>query len=308
MRSRPRLGLEPAQLAGPLAALEVEGFAMRGRFTPSAQSEEWCERRLLARIHQYTVKRLRAEIEPVAARDYLRFLCGWQRATPDARMEGADALDNIVAQLEGFEAPAIAWETEILPLRLAGYEPAWLDDLCLAGRATWARLRQRNKAAGEGRAAPVRTTPITLLVRRNAALWVALSGTAEGAAPGPRAQQVLDFIRHNGASFFDEIMSGAGLLRTQVEEALAELVALGLVSSDSFAGLRALLVPSSERRPVAFARRRRRTVSFGMEDAGRWALGAGARAAASTNTSDGRGRARRSHAARPLRRCVLAAA
>ena len=184
------LGLAPSELASPLAALEVEGFALRGRFTPSAQSEEWCERRLLARIHQYTVKRLRAEIEPVAARDYLRFLCGWRRATPDARMEGADALDNIVAQLEGFEAPAIAWETEILPLRLAGYEPAWLDDLCLAGRATWARLRQRNKAAGEGRAAPVRTTPITLLVRRNAALWVALSGTAEGAAPGPRAQQV----------------------------------------------------------------------------------------------------------------------
>ena len=273
-------------MSSPLAALEVEGFAMRGRFTASAQSEEWCERRLLARIHQYTVKRLRAEIEPVAARDFLRFLFGWQRATPDARMEGAGALDNIVAQLEGFEAPAIAWETEILPLRLAGYEAAWLDDLCLAGRATWARLRPRNKAPGEGRAAPVRTTPITLLVRRNAALWVALSGAADGAQPGPRAQQVLDFIRQNGASFFDEIMSGAGLLRTQVEEALAELVALGLVSSDSFAGLRALLVPSSERRPIAFGHRRRRTVSFGMEDAGRWALGAGARTAASTNMSD----------------------
>jgi ATP-dependent helicase Lhr and Lhr-like helicase len=280
------LGLEPSQLAGTLVALEVEGFAMRGRFTPTAQSEEWCERRLLARIHQYTVKRLRAEIEPVAARDYLRFLFGWQRATPDARMEGAGALESLVAQFEGFEAPAIAWETEILPLRLAGYEAAWLDDLCLAGRATWARLRQRNKAAGEGRAAPVRTTPIALLVRRNAALWVTLSGTAEGAQPGPRAQQVLDFIRQNGASFFDEITSGSGLLRTQVEEALAELVALGLASSDSFAGLRALLVPSAERRPIAFGHRRRRTVSFGMEDTGRWALGAGARAAASTNTSD----------------------
>jgi ATP-dependent Lhr-like helicase len=281
------LGIEPARLAGALAALEVEGFAMRGRFSPSAPDcEEWCERRLLARIHQYTVKRLRAEIEPVAARDYLRFLFGWQRATTDARMEGADALDSIVAQLEGFEAPAIAWETEILPLRLAGYEPAWLDDLCLAGRVTWARLRQRNKTNGEGRAAAVRATPITLLARRNAALWVALSGSAEGAQPGPRAQQVLDFIRQNGASFFDEIMSGAGLLRTQVEEALAEVVALGLVSSDSFAGLRALLVPSAERKPIVFARRRRRTSSFDMEDAGRWALGAGARAAASANTSE----------------------
>ena len=236
-----------------------------------------CERRLLARIHHYTVKRLRAEIEPVAARDFLRFLLSWQRLAPEARMEGPDALEGVVAQLQGFEAPAAAWESEILPGRLAGYEPAWLDDLCLAGRISWSRLRPRsNKQNGEGRASPMRTTPITFLVRRHAAMWVALSGVADAALPSPRALQVADFIRQNGASFFDEIMTGAGLLRSQAEEALAELVALGLVSSDSFAGLRALLVPSSERRPIASGRRRRRTVSFGMEDAGRWALGGGA--------------------------------
>jgi ATP-dependent Lhr-like helicase len=273
------LGLAPPRIAGALAALEVEGFAMRGRFTPGAVTDEWCERRLLARIHHYTVKRLRAEIEPVAARDFLRFLLAWQRLAPDARMEGPDALEGVVTQLEGFEAPAAAWESEILPARVAGYERAWLDDLCLAGRMTWRRLRPRsNKQNGDGHAAPVRTTPITLLVRRHAGLWVALSGSTDGAAPSPRARQVVDFIKQNGASFFDEIMTGSGLLRSQLEEALAELVALGLVSSDSFAGLRALLVPSSERRPIASGRRRRRTVSFGMEDAGRWALGpAGAR-------------------------------
>ena len=190
-------------------------------------------------------------------------------------MEGADALDAVVAQLEGFEAPAGAWETEILPRGIAGYEPAWLDDLCLAGRAPGRGCARAKGRTREGSAAPVRTTPITLLRAPDTRRFgSALSGTADAAQPGPRAQAVLDYIRQNGASFFRRDQSGAGLLRTQVEEALAELVALGLVSSDSFAGLRALLVPSDRRRPAAFGRRRRRTVSFGMEDAGRWALGA----------------------------------
>jgi ATP-dependent Lhr-like helicase len=273
------LGLGPNDLAPALAALEAEGFAMRGRFTAAAESEEWCERRLLARIHGYTVKRLRAEIEPVAARDFLRFLTTWQRVAADARMEGPEAIDTIVGQLEGFEAPAGSWESEILPARLAGYEPAWLDDRCLAGHLTWARLRPRTIATGsgrtnggEGRPAPVRTTPITLLARRHAAHWAALSAGADPGHPGGRAQAVADYIREHGASFFDELVDGTGLLRSEVEEALAELVALGLASSDSFGGLRALLVPSSERRPIASGRRRRRTVAFGMEAAGRWAL------------------------------------
>ncbi len=263
------LGLSAGGIASALAALEAEGFAMRGRFTPGGTAEEWCERRLLARIHQYTVKRLRAEIQPVAARDYLRFLAEWQRATPDSRMEGPDALDTVIGQLEGFEAAAAAWEAEILPVRIKGYDPAWLDDRCVAGHVTWARLRPR-ASGGEGKPAPVRSTPITLLARRHAALWSSLSIKEGGATPGAHAQAVADFIRTTGASFFDEIVDGTGLLRIQVEEALAELVALGLVNSDSFAGLRALIVPASERKSHAGSRRRR--AKLGMEDAGRWAL------------------------------------
>ena len=106
------MGLEPKDVSAALIALETEGFAMRGRFTPNAAAEEWCDRRLLARIHRYTVGRLRAEIQPVAARDFLRFLFDWQRVAPDTRMEGPDALEVLVRQLEGFEAPAGAWETE----------------------------------------------------------------------------------------------------------------------------------------------------------------------------------------------------
>jgi ATP-dependent helicase Lhr and Lhr-like helicase len=265
------LGLAPKDISAGLIALETEGFALRGRFSPRAQADEWCERRLLARIHRYTVGRLRAEIQPVAARDFLRFLFGWQRVAPDTRMEGPDALEVLVRQLEGFEAPASAWETEILPARLDGYEPSWLDEQCLAGRVAWARLRPRSgRPNGERSASPVRTTPITLLARRHAGLWASLSSTENPIPSGPRAQSVLEYIKQYGASFFDELAEGTGLLRPQVEEALGDLVASGLVSSDSFAGLRALLIPSDRR--GARAGRRRRATMFGMEAAGRWAL------------------------------------
>ncbi|MEA2739293.1 MAG: ATP-dependent helicase Lhr and Lhr-like helicase, partial [Acetobacteraceae bacterium] len=268
------LGLGPDDIAAALTALEVEGFAMRGRFTPGANEEEWCGRRLLARIHQYTIKRLRAEIEPVAARDFLRFLFTWQHVTADTRMEGPDALAATVAQLEGFEAAAGAWETEILPARVADYEAAWLDDACLSGRVAWARLKPNatRPVGAERGVSPVRTTPITLLVRRHAPFWHALSADADAPQPTGRAQAVAGFIRENGASFFDEIVAGSGLLRAQAEEALAELVALGLVTSDSFGGLRALLVPSDRRASAAGGRRRRRAAVTTMDDAGRWAL------------------------------------
>jgi ATP-dependent helicase Lhr and Lhr-like helicase len=290
------LALPATAIAAALAGLESEGFALHGRYSPAAAADEWCERRLLARIHRYTVKRLRAEIEPVAARDFLRFLLAWQHAAPDTRLEGPDAVAAEVALLEGFEAPAGAWETELLPARIAEYEPAWLDDQCLAGRVSWARmsppaLRTASAAQrsplppGEGlgvreadperasrAASPVRTTPIVLLPRRHARLWAALAGPPDPESLSPRAQRVAEAIREHGASFFDELVEGTGLLRTQVEEALAELVAMGVLTSDSFAGLRVLLLPSEKRKPVAGARRRHRTALFGMEDAGRWAL------------------------------------
>jgi ATP-dependent Lhr-like helicase len=272
-------GLPSSDIAMALAALESEGFAFRGRFLP-IDEDQWCERRLLARVHRYTIKRLRAEIEPVAARDFLRFLLTWQRVAADARMEGPEAIEAVVEQLEGFAAPAGAWESEILPARLAGYDPDWLDDRCLAGRVTWRRLAPRN-GRGNGadrRPAPVRSTPIALLARRHAPLWAARAA-AEEIHLSPRAEVVADAIRAHGASFFDELAASSGLLPSQLEEALAELVALGLVNSDSFAGLRALLVPSGERRPGPNGRRRRRTVKFGMEDAGRWALVPSGRAA-----------------------------
>jgi ATP-dependent Lhr-like helicase len=264
-----------------LAALQAEGFAMRGQFTASTTAstsagDEWCERRLLARIHRYTVKRLRAEIQPIEARDFLRFLFEWQRVTPEGRMEGPDAVGAVLGQLEGFEAPASAWETEILPSRISEYEPAWLDEQCLAGRFVWTRLAHRSastrKGDGERGAAPVRSTPIALLARRNIKIWSSLSGPPDTSGLSVKARMVAEYIQTHGASFFDEISDAAGLLPSQAEEALAELVALGIVNSDSFGGLRALLVPSDRRRPASGGRRRRRIALFGMDAAGRWAL------------------------------------
>jgi ATP-dependent Lhr-like helicase len=265
------LGVAVERIDAALLALQAEGFAMKGRFTPGVREDEWCERRLLARIHRYTVKRLRSEIEPVRVRDFLRFLFDWQRVLPEARMQGPDAVAAVLAQLEGFEAPAAAWETEILPSRIAEYEPAWLDEHCLAGRFIWSRLATR-KADPERGAAPVRSTPITLLARRNVKLWSAFAESPDSAQLTERARDVAAFIQANGASFFDEIAEGLHLLPSQAEEALAELVALGFVNSDSFGGLRALLVPS-DRRPASRGRGRgRRIALFGMADAGRWAL------------------------------------
>jgi ATP-dependent Lhr-like helicase len=259
------LGLD---VAASLATLEAEGFAMRGRFSAGAKEDEWCERRLLARIHHYTIRRLRAEIEPVAARDFLRFLFQWQHVTPDSRMEGAKALEVVIAQLEGFGAPAAAWESEILPARVGDYSRSWLDARCLAGQAAWTHLRARTGRDGERRAGPVRSTPITITPRRHVGLWRSLL-PADGGQPGAKARAVLEFMTANGASFFDEMVDHCGLLRSQVEEALAELVALGLVTSDSFGGLRALLVPPSERRP---GKRRRRVAAPAMDETGRWSL------------------------------------
>ena len=266
------LALEPEAAAAALVTLESAGTILRGRFVAGINDEQWCDRRLLARIHHTTIRRLRAEIEPVAARDFLRFLFAWQHVAEETRLAGPHALPTALGLLEGFEAPAGSWETEILPARVEGYEPAWLDAQLISGRSTWARLSPPLNGNGRARSTtPVRTTPIALLDRRQLAQWLSLSQTSV-AVPSPRAQLLLDGLHTHGALFFEELAEASHLLRPQVEEALAELVALGWVTSDSFAGLRALLVPSSRRQPIAGAKRRGRIVPFAIESGGRWAL------------------------------------
>lgn len=261
-------GLPATTIGASLARLEAGGSVFRGRFRPGVDEVEWCERRLLARIHRYTLNRLRAEIEPVSAVVFLRFLFEWQYVAHDARVEGPQAALKVLELLSGFEAPAGAWEQALLPRRIRDYSPDVLERLTARGQVAWCRM-----ATGEARgigAALTRVTPVTFLCRGDIAAWRdGLVGSAPANDGDGPAARVARFLSGHGASFFEDIVEGTGLLRTQVETALAELVAAGHASSDSVHGLRVLLTPSGKRAPLGRARSRR---GAAIEDSGRWTL------------------------------------
>ncbi|MFM9437552.1 ATP-dependent helicase Lhr and Lhr-like helicase [Janthinobacterium sp. CG_23.3] len=264
-----------------LASLESQGYVMRGHFTPGGVAEEWCERHLLARIHRYTIKQLRREIEPVEQRDFMRFLFDWQHLSAQTQLQGEDALAQVLAQLEGYEAAAGAWENDLLALRLRDYSSLWLDQLCRAGKVVWSRVGAPLSAAG----GPVRGTPIVLLPRRQNALWHALPGPPGQADMSPRAAAVLAALQRDGAMFFDELQHDARImLPLELETALGELVSTGLVNADSFAGMRAMLQPAGKR--AGNDKRRRRGAGPTMEEAGRWALVRRGGADAAANAPD----------------------
>lgn len=263
---------EPADIKAALAALEQEGFAMRGNFSGGTETE-WCERALLARIHRATLASLRREIEPVTAQQFMQFLFAWH-GLGAGRAEGDAALAVILDRLEGFAMPAAAWEADVLPARLQGYTSTMLDRLCGTGRILWARLAPPRTDAGEGtlpRTSVLRNTPVVLISRATAPVWLGLNPPPDPARvrPSPSAQQVLQLLQTRGALFFLDLVQLSGLLRTQVEDALAELAANGLVTADSFAGLRALIAPAHKRPGY---RRRRRSGLDSVDDAGRWSL------------------------------------
>ena len=244
------LGPLPATEDERFIALENQGRVLRGRFTPGSTQLEWCDRRLLARIHRYTLNRLRAEIEPVSGADFLRFLLHWQHVAAHDQLRGAEGLAAAVEQLEGFEVAAAAWEHDVLPARVADYEAEQLDRLCLSGRVVWGRLTP-------GTRAPLRTSPIALMLREHAGRW---SEEKEAALQfSSEAKAVCDALAKRGALFFHELTQVTGLLPAYVERGLAELAGAGMASADSFAGLRALLAAADKRRAL-------------IEVAGRWSL------------------------------------
>jgi ATP-dependent Lhr-like helicase len=259
-----------------LLALESEGAVLRGHFSPSAgrRDLEWCDRRLLARIHRYTLNRLRAEIAPVSPADFMRFLLVWQHVAPESRLLGLDGLREAIAQLDGVEAPARAWERDVLASRVERYEPAMLDMLCLTGAVAWARL-------SSGPTQVVGATPIALFLREHADAWISITSGADlhssgadlhssgadlhssGADPsGPRSV-VLDHLRTHGASFANELAAACDLTGEQLQAAIADLVAAGAISSDGFAGLRAIVGASPNYSPARLNR---------ADGSGRWFL------------------------------------
>ena len=265
-----RTGLEARDADRGLQQLEAGGHVLRGRFTAASSSpsdpvlsrsdpapspstgegrgggasgdsveEEWCDRRLLARIHRLTLDRLRREIDPVTAQDFMRFLFRWQHVGAGHRLQGRTGLRQVIEQLQGIEAPAAEWEASILSARLEDYAAPFLDELCLGGEVAWARLTPR-KATTEDSApgtAATRNTPIALAPRSSLGplLLAVRSQAAAGRAPSKGvAAEVLDLLRERGALFPDEIASGTRRLPTDIERGLRELVALGLVASDGF--------------------------------------------------------------------------
>jgi ATP-dependent Lhr-like helicase len=264
------LDLPDSQVRAALLMLEAQGSIMRGRF--GGPGEEWCERRLLIRIHRYTRDRKRSEIQAVPQAQLMRFLFRWQRVAMeerDDRREGEAGLLAVLRELEGFAVPAGAWERDILPLRVKNYSRRDLDKLCAAGRIAWYREAETSASEVAPTSAPVRSTPITLVERDTHVHWQkrqAAPAAIEGLSP--RAQRVLESLKDHGASFFSDLVHDTGLVRAEVELALGELVSRGRVTSDSFAGVRALITSKRRREKL---RQYRRPLTD-VDDAGRWSL------------------------------------
>ncbi len=285
-----RLHLPGQDVTGALLKLESQGLVLRGRFRPTLHASrvtrheiEWCDRRLLARIHRLTIGILRREIEPVTAADFMRFLLQWQHVTSGSRLHGEPGLLEVIRQLAGFEAAASAWERHLLPSRISKYDPDLLDRLCLSGAAAWGRLsphpRMETQSDSDAdsrrvrRIVPTSIAPLTLFPREDAE-WL-LSAFDDEA--GPRGAELLTALssiaqdlhrqlQARGASFFADLVRGTGHLPSEVEDGLWELVAAGLVTADGFDNLRALLDP---RRRRAEGRARTRRPRHGT---GRWSL------------------------------------
>ena len=274
-----RCGLAPKDVARGLMQLQAGGFILPGRFR-DPDIEDICDRRLLARIHRLTLDRLRREIEPVAVRDFMRFLTRWQHAAPGHTLYGKTGLRQAIRRLQGFEMPAAAWEGEVLPARVRGFRTQWLDELCLAGDVVWGRLSERNSDPERRSAPATRATPVTLGLRGDfdlllqAARW--RSGTPDAEAETPElagaARSIDNLLRDSGALFFEQIVMRTRRLPADVEDGLRDLIAAGRVTSDGYEGLRAIASgwSSTGRRRWRHTRRAGRFAVGGPP--GRWSI------------------------------------
>ncbi|MGE5207100.1 MAG: DEAD/DEAH box helicase, partial [Chlamydiota bacterium] len=285
------LGLPASEVDKALLRLEATGAILRGKFTDGSRARawpepaegapapqgseqpqtEWCERRLLARIHRLTLGTLRKQVEPVMAAQFMRWLLRWQHMAPGTQITGERGTLEVLQQLQGFEIPASAWERQVLARRIADYDPKVLDQLCLTGAVGWGRLSPHpatleDSAEGKRRVIPTSVAPITFYIREEADWLPPHTDHQDGRGLSHGARQVLEFLRQRGASFFADIVRGTGKLKAEIETALWELVAAGLVTADGFDNLRSLIDP--KRRAGQGSGRTARP----RHSAGRWAL------------------------------------
>ena len=275
-----RLGLALSSVNIALAALETTGNVFQGRFSPDLPEGEveWCDRRLLARIHRLTLGALRQEIEPVTPADLMKFLLQWQHVGGGRRLHREEGVRAVIRQLEGLELPALAWEKDILPARVELYTASDLDRLCLAGEIVWGRLQkpgEKTEVESPRRGGPPkRNAPLAMVLREHLSLYLDPEPPSESLLSNlrPLTRKVLEALRTSGASFTADLAQKVGALRTEVEESLWELVSLGVVTGDGLAGLRTLLRTVDPRWQSRWASRRRARVVPENPPAGRWAL------------------------------------
>jgi ATP-dependent Lhr-like helicase len=302
------LGLEVHCVESALGALEAQGIVLRGRFTPPPDDRtsegqapparargvgasedaspsphgpppiiEWCARNLLTRIHRLTLERLRRQIEPATASQFVQFLLRWHHLEPGTQLAGSDAVAAVIERLQGFEIPAVAWESAILPGRIRTYDPAWLDELCLNGEAAWGRLSPPSVDSDDPKSrvrAATRTLPVSLWIREDFPWLRWRQSDLPDAVLSSSARTVFEVLRMRGATFFPDLFAEAHLLPTQVEEALWELVAAGRVTGDGFASIRSLANPMKRQQEAKIRRLRSRgrAVHAVRRGAGRWTL------------------------------------
>ncbi|MGE5215966.1 MAG: DEAD/DEAH box helicase [Chloroflexota bacterium] len=285
-----RLGMPAPKIEAALISLESAGVVLRGQFTNGCGDgeTEWCDRVLLARIHRLTLGRMRKEIEPVSATEFMKFLLAWQHVVPGTQLRGRDGILQVIQELQGLELPAPAWEQHILPARIDHYDPADLEHLCLAGVVAWGRLRagvadadEPSQRTNRGRRpkrllAPARNAPISFIIREDMESFVESTAAPfdELATLSVMAVEVGRYLERYGASFLNDIVRGTGLLKVKVEQALWQLVAHGVATGDGIAGLRVMLTPDRKRVERG---RRLRVISGGRSSersmpVGRWSL------------------------------------
>jgi ATP-dependent Lhr-like helicase len=246
------LGIDPREIDKTFLRLEASGSILRGHFTnATAEETEWCDRRLLARIHRLTLGTLRSQIQPATAAQFMRWLLRWQHVAPSTQVLGERGTLEILHQLQGFEAPANSWERQILGRRIANYDPKVLDQLCLTGAVGWGRLSPHpatfeNQNSINRRVIPSSVAPIAFFVREDAE-WM-ISRHTEGNHELPSglseaARAALNYLRQRGASFFADLVRGTGKLKSEMETALWELVTAGMITADGFDNIRALIDP-----------------------------------------------------------------
>ena len=293
------IGLPIAEIEYILIRLQIEGFVFKGHYTPLipqaefAAKDEWCERRLLQRIHRYTIELHRESIQPVSLQTYMEFLFEHHELIDQTKENSSitpathESLMRILKRLDGISAPASAWEGDILPGRFSAYDPSWLDLLCISGRVTWGRylsfpsspplsasksVSAKESKSSKRKPAPIKSTPINLIQRENLGIWQSLAvGNEDDVELSSDASVIIGALKDKGPSFFLDLVQQCGLIKTQVENGLAELTSFGLVTSDSYSGIRALLSPVNRKNRGNRGGKRRRT-PYEIEDAGRWTL------------------------------------